>query len=167
MSRALLGIAVCASFASGACGKKDSTDKTEAARPARPIAIPVAPPPPADACHYLTELEASSALGASAKYRSTDTVDHCVIDLIDQTAPVSLDFAVKRDDPTMYQVVKKAGARSLPGLGDTAVVDDSASSLLVVVAVRGNATIRVMLSDASPDRTAKATAIVKQIFTHL
>jgi hypothetical protein len=164
---------------SAACSKKaaDSGDKPAAA-PAKPADKPAEPPadkpadkPAAEApkggCSYITEAEATAALGQPSKYRSNDGSANCIIDPVaDATqTTMSVDFTVKLGDDGAYTFLEKHG-KPLAGVGDKAVME-VAGPMVSVAAVKGNATLSMTIMGPKAADPVVIKTFAEKVFSHL
>lgn len=166
---------------SAACSKKaaDSGDKPAAApaKPAdKPADMPAADKPadkpaaeaPKGGCSYITEAEASEALGQPSKYRSNDGSENCIIDPVADATQMtmSVDFTVKIGDDGAYTYLEKNKGKPLAGVGDKAVIDGM-KGMAQVAAVKGPATLSMMVSGPKASDPAVIKAFAEKVFSHL
>ncbi len=164
---------------SAACSKKaaDSGDKPAPApakpadKPAEPAADKPADKPAAEAskggCSYITEAEASAALGQPSKYRSNDGSENCIIDPVAEATPMtmSVDFTVKIGNDGAYTYLAK-NAKPLDGVGDKAVISAS-GGMAQVAAMKGTATLSMAVMGPKASDPAVLKAFAEKVFSHL
>lgn len=166
---------------SAACSKKaaDSGDKPAPAKAAdkpgdKPAEAPADKPadkPAAEAakggCSYITEAEATQALGQPSKYRSNDGSENCIIDPVADATQMttSVDFKVKIGDDGAYTYLAK-NAKPLAGVGDKAVIDGAAGMAQVAV-MKGTATLSMMVTGPKAADPALLKAFAEKVFSHL
>ncbi len=174
-----LSVAIVAllALATGCGGEKDKPKKQEPATagPApsagAPAPAPASPPQAREGklvgCTFITEAEASEALGQPSKYRSNDGESaNCLIDPADEKNKMSgwtVDFTVSRD-MGRYDYGTKHG-KSVEGVGDKAVF--SLSSLVVV---KGDYVVAITATSMSGDADqtlAKEKSFAEKVLGHL
>ena len=119
--RLLLTLILALGFIS--CAREDAVEETTAAPTT--TASAEAPAPTAGArtppCDWITEAEATEALGQPSKYRSAadDGSSNCIIDPVADGSGISVDFKVT-DDVEAWNY-ESANAPTISDLGDAAV----------------------------------------------
>ncbi len=134
-----------------ACSKKAepvATDKVADKVADKPADKPATPK---GACSYLTEAEASTALGQPSEYRSNDGGSNCVIDPVaepsEKTSVVDFTVVVGGDAKSYDSFAKTA--KPLDGVGDKAAID--ATPLMATVAtVKGANLVKFTVSGPRP-----------------
>jgi hypothetical protein len=138
-----------------------ATDKA-ADKPAEPTAEK-----PGGGCAYITEAEASEALGQPSRYRSNDGSDNCVIDPVGEPSATThtVDFTVTVGDTSKYDYLAKDG-KPLAGVGDKAVID-GAGGMAQIVIVKGSATLSMTVAGPKAVDAAVIKAFADKVFGHI
>jgi len=167
-----------------ACSKKAETVDKSADKPAdkpadmpadkpadkpadMPADKPGAPAPAKGGCSYITEAEASDALGQPSKYRANDGDKNCVIDPVAEPSATTtaVDFTVTLGDTSAYAALEK-NAKPLPGVGDKAVID-ATPMMAQVAAIKGTNSLVMTVSGPKAADPAAIKAFADKVFSHL
>jgi hypothetical protein len=117
-------------------------------------------------CSYITEQEATEALGQPSKYRSNDGSANCIIDPVTEGPKgVSVDFTVEPDSPGSWELYKDGSA--VANIGEKAMWKDG----MGLIALKGGNIVKLMISGsgkiASPELQPKAEAFATKVLGHM
>lgn len=118
----MLGLLLLVLLVFGCSPEQPATPET----PADPVAeAPAADEERVPPCSWITEEEATAALGQPSRYRSTtdDGSSNCIIDPVTDGAGISVDFKVT-DDVSAWEY-QSVGQPTISDLGDIAVWNGS------------------------------------------
>lgn len=116
-------------------------------------------------CDFITEAEASEALGQPSKYRSysEDGSSNCIIDPVTENKGLSVDFKVT-DDPDAWRFAStNTSADRVEGIGDEAFWNPVLSSLAVKKGDQAFIGMFSYMMVDEPDMKGKAIAFGRKV----
>jgi hypothetical protein len=150
------------------CGGDEAADTKPASGDSTQAATPITPPAETTltGCGWITEADASTALGKPMKYRSNDPgSSNCIVDEAAGEGGISADFSVREGSGFYDLNAKQVRVEMLSGLGDRAVWNPG-EMISTLVTVKGNRELQITLSDPTrknTDMKEKAMALAKVI----
>ena len=116
-------------------------------------------------CDFITEAEASEALGQPSKYRSypDDGSSNCIIDPVKENEGLSVDFKVTDDPYAWTYESSNSSAERVEGLGDEAVWNPVMSSLAIKKGDQAFIGMFSYMMVDEPDMKGKAIAFGRKV----